>query len=42
MTLVNKYVVSGTEWNMNFLYLAIQVCAARRLPAAALSELHDL
>lgn len=25
MTVVNKYVVSGTSWNMNFLYLAIQV-----------------
>ncbi len=25
MTMVNKYVVSGTDWNMNFLYLAIQV-----------------
>ena len=26
MTVVNKYVVSGTFWNLNFLYLAIQVC----------------
>lgn len=26
MTVVNKYVVSGSDWNMNFLYLAIQVC----------------
>ncbi len=26
MTVVNKYVVSGNYWNMNFLYLAIQVC----------------
>lgn len=25
MTVVNKYVVSGTEWNMNFFYLAVQV-----------------
>ncbi|KAH0530710.1 hypothetical protein TsFJ059_005305 [Trichoderma semiorbis] len=24
MTVVNKYVVSGSSWNMNFLYLAIQ------------------
>ncbi|KAI2612288.1 uncharacterized protein GGS25DRAFT_113680 [Hypoxylon fragiforme] len=24
MTVVNKYVVSGSEWNMNFFYLAIQ------------------
>ncbi|KAK8034807.1 gdp-mannose transporter [Apiospora rasikravindrae] len=30
MTVVNKYVVSGTEWNMNFFYLAVQsiVCIA--------------
>lgn len=28
MTVVNKYVVSGSSWNLNFLYLAIQVCAA--------------
>jgi GDP-mannose transporter len=25
MTVVNKYVVSGSSWNLNFLYLAIQV-----------------
>lgn len=25
MTVVNKYVVSGTSWNLNFFYLAIQV-----------------
>ena len=25
MTVVNKYVVSGRSWNLNFLYLAIQV-----------------
>lgn len=25
MTVVNKFVVSGSSWNMNFLYLAIQV-----------------
>jgi GDP-mannose transporter len=25
MTVVNKYVVSGSDWNLNFLYLAIQV-----------------
>lgn len=29
MTIVNKYVVSGHEWNMTFLYLAVQV---RRIP----------
>lgn len=28
MTVVNKYVVSGSSWNLNFFYLAIQV----RLP----------
>lgn len=26
MTVVNKYVVSGTFWNLNFFYLAVQVC----------------
>lgn len=26
MTIVNKYVVSGSNWNMNLLYLAVQVC----------------
>lgn len=25
MTVVNKYVVSGQFWNLNFLYLAVQV-----------------
>lgn len=25
MTVVNKYIVSGSEWNLMFLYLAIQV-----------------
>lgn len=25
MTVVNKYVVSGSDWNLMFLYLAIQV-----------------
>lgn len=25
MTVVNKYVVSGQGWNLNFLYLAVQV-----------------
>jgi len=27
MTVVNKYVVSGTYWNLNFFYLAVQVCS---------------
>ena len=26
MTVVNKYVVSGSGWNLFFFYLAIQVC----------------
>lgn len=31
MTVVNKYVVSGTSWNLNFFYLAVQVrCFPRR------------
>lgn len=25
MTIVNKYVISGSNWNMNLLYLAVQV-----------------
>lgn len=33
MTVVNKYVVSGSSWNLNFLYLAIQVCMRRDTPA---------
>lgn len=31
MTVVNKYVVSGSSWNLNFLYLAIQVYTAIHL-----------
>lgn len=27
MTVVNKYVVSGSSWNLNFFYLAVQVRA---------------
>lgn len=27
MTVVNKYVVSGDEWNLTSLYLAAQVCS---------------
>jgi GDP-mannose transporter len=26
MTVTNKYCVSGKNWNLNFFYLAIQVC----------------
>lgn len=25
MTIVNKYVISGSDWNMNLLFLAVQV-----------------
>lgn len=32
MTIVNKYVVSGHEWNMTFLYLAVQVRQIPPLP----------
>ncbi|KAK4068776.1 uncharacterized protein Triagg1_7136 [Trichoderma aggressivum f. europaeum] len=33
MTVVNKFVVSGSSWNMNFLYLAIQVGLITNLSA---------
>jgi len=29
MTVVNKYVVSGSYWNLNFFYLAVQVCQTK-------------
>lgn len=31
MTVVNKYVVSGNFWNLNFFYLTVQVCATLSL-----------
>jgi len=31
MTVVNKYVVSGSEWNLNFFYLAVQVSGTHPL-----------
>lgn len=40
MTVVNKYVVSGTFWNLNFFYLAVQVSRCRpyaRLVGAVLT-----
>ena len=37
MTVVNKYVVSGCSWNMNFLYLAIQVMPTSPSSMASLS-----
>ncbi len=30
MTVTNKYCVSGPNWNLNFFYLAIQVCLFSR------------
>jgi GDP-mannose transporter len=33
MTVVNKYVVSGPEWNLNFFYLAVQVRCSQRCRA---------
>ncbi len=30
MTVVNKYVVSGSDWNLNFFYLAVQVCSGEQ------------
>lgn len=46
MTIVNKYIVSGSQWNMNFLYLAIQstVCVVTVLAgkyAGLIQELGD-
>lgn len=32
MTVVNKYVVSGSEWNLNFFYLAVQVRPPNKHP----------
>ena len=29
MNLVDKYVVSGEEWNPNFFYIAVQICIQR-------------
>lgn len=34
MTVVNKFVVSGQFWNLNFFYLAVQV-RSRRQPLAS-------
>jgi GDP-mannose transporter len=33
MTVVNKYVVSGNFWNLNFFYLAVQVSSLFRSEA---------
>lgn len=35
MTVVNKYVVSGSSWNLNFFYLAIQVGGNLACPQSA-------
>lgn len=37
MTIVNKFVVSGHEWNMTFLYLAVQVRRLASLDRTPLS-----
>ncbi|KAK3692757.1 hypothetical protein B0T22DRAFT_24858 [Podospora appendiculata] len=44
MTVVNKYVVSGTFWNLNFFYLAVQslVCTAAILLCKQLGLFHNL
>lgn len=41
MTVVNKYVVSGSSWNLNFLYLAIQVCNSRPSGGQVLMPLQE-
>ncbi|KAG6025960.1 GDP-mannose transporter into the lumen of the Golgi [Claviceps citrina] len=44
MTVVNKYVVSGTFWNLNFFYLAIQavVCIAAILACKSFGLIRSL
>ncbi|KZF25872.1 GDP-mannose transporter [Xylona heveae TC161] len=44
MTVVNKYVVSGSSWNLNFLYLAIQavLCTAAILVLKRAGFITDL
>ncbi|KAJ5651870.1 GDP-mannose transporter [Penicillium longicatenatum] len=44
MTVVNKYVVSGSSWNLNFLYLAIQsvICTAAILVLKQLGLIPNL
>ncbi|KAK0621301.1 hypothetical protein B0T17DRAFT_508665 [Bombardia bombarda] len=44
MTVVNKYVVSGSYWNLNFFYLAVQslVCTAAILLCKQLGLLNNL
>lgn len=34
MTVVNKFVVSGSSWNLTFLYLAAQVSRQTNVPAS--------
>ena len=38
MTVVNKYVVSGSEWNMNFFYLAVQASPTNSTPKFASTQ----
>ncbi|KNG47897.1 gdp-mannose transporter [Stemphylium lycopersici] len=44
MTVVNKYVVSGSSWNLNFLYLAIQavICTAAILVLRRVGTISNL
>ncbi|KAM7182748.1 hypothetical protein V8F33_014052 [Rhypophila sp. PSN 637] len=44
MTVVNKYVVSGSDWNLNFFYLAVQaiVCTAAILLSKQLGAFQNL
>lgn len=42
MTLTNKYVLSGHNFNLNFLMLAIQVCRTPSLKCVELSAKQDL
>jgi GDP-mannose transporter len=44
MTVVNKYVVSGSSWNLNFLYLAIQavICTAAILVLKQMGTITNL
>jgi GDP-mannose transporter len=43
MTVINKYCVSGVNWNMNFFFLAFQVCLAPlRTPVLYLTVLQSV
>lgn len=38
MTVVNKYCVSGKDWNLNLYYLAVQVWIAPARPPSTINE----